>query len=64
MDFKVDRLHPEIAARAKQILQKWRVDDVKAKSAGAGTFYIWVSERMCIETTLCLLPRSSIGFSM
>ena len=38
----VDDLHPEIVARARQILDDLDLEKVKNVSAGAGTFYVWV----------------------
>ena len=42
-DFEVTTLHPEVAARAKEILQKYRLDDVRENSEAAAVFYQWVS---------------------
>lgn len=47
-NFDVTNLHPEVAAKAKEILQKYRVDDVREKSDAAATFYTWVSARIPI----------------
>ncbi|KAK2178828.1 hypothetical protein NP493_527g02003 [Ridgeia piscesae] len=41
LTFDVSKLHPEIVARCKQILDKYTVTQVQRVSAGAGTFYVW-----------------------
>ena len=40
--FDVKQLHPEIAARARGLLQAYRMEEIASKSAGAATFYAWV----------------------
>ena len=47
-DFEITKLHPEIAARAAQILAKHRQEIVTDISAGAGTFFMWVREMLTI----------------
>ncbi|XP_064609540.1 uncharacterized protein LOC135473611 [Liolophura sinensis] len=42
LEFDVDQLHPEIAARAAQILSEVELDDVRLISSGAAAFYVWV----------------------
>ncbi|KAK2168167.1 hypothetical protein NP493_1243g00005 [Ridgeia piscesae] len=39
--FNLKQVHPEIAARSKEILQHFRLDDVRDKSEGAAAFYVW-----------------------
>ena len=41
-NFDIVDLHPEVAARSKEILQKYRLDDVRNESATAATYYQWV----------------------
>ena len=42
LNFNITAVHPEIAARAKQILAAYELKDLQAVSPGAGTFYVWV----------------------
>ena len=42
-EFDLSALNFEIAASARRILAKYRLDDVQDTSAGAGTFYAWVN---------------------
>ena len=42
--FNFKQVHPEIAARSKEILQRFRLDDVRDKSEGAAAFYVWVND--------------------
>ena len=42
-DFNVDRLKPEAAVKAKNKLSGFELDFIRDVSAGAGTFYVWVS---------------------
>ena len=41
-NFDIVDLHPEVAARSKEILQKYRLDDVRNESATAAAYYQWV----------------------
>ena len=41
----MEETEPEIAARAKQLLSDWPVDDIRGKSDGAGVFHEWVCWR-------------------
>lgn len=43
MEFKVKDAKPEVAKEAKSILLKYDIDEVRDVSAGAATFYLWVS---------------------
>lgn len=47
--FDVNELHPEIASRAKSILQKFRLEDVAECSEGAACFYAWVRIIPCVK---------------
>lgn len=42
-EFKVEDLKIEVALKAKLIFQEYQLDDVRDVSAGAATFYVWVS---------------------
>ena len=42
-EFKVEKLSIELAMKAKQVLCRFTLDEVRDVSAGAGTFYVWVS---------------------
>lgn len=41
-DFQVSKLRIDIARKAKQLVRRFNVDDVRSVSAGAATFYVWV----------------------
>jgi hypothetical protein len=41
-DFQVNKLRIDIARKAKQLVRRFNVDDVRSVSAGAATFYVWV----------------------
>ena len=41
-EFKVEKLNIELAMKAKQVLEKFSLDEVRDVSAGGGTFYVWV----------------------
>ena len=43
MDFDIVNLHPEVAARSKEVLQKYRSEDVRKENEAAFTYYQWVS---------------------
>ena len=42
-EFDLHSLSPEISARSDEILRKYELPEVSEKSAGAATFYAWVS---------------------
>jgi len=42
-EFKVENLAIEIAVRVRTILAPFELDEVRDVSAGAATFYVWVS---------------------
>ena len=42
-EFKVEKLVIDIAMKSKQVLERFTLDEVRDVSAGAGTFYVWVS---------------------
>ena len=43
-DFRADSVSMDIASAAKRILSQYEVDEVRDVSAGAATFFVWVSE--------------------
>ena len=43
MTFDANNVKPEQAARCREIIDQYTVQDVQAVSAGAATFYVWVS---------------------
>ena len=43
MTFDTKAVHPELMARCKEILDEFSVTEVQKISAGAGTFFVWVS---------------------
>ena len=43
INFDIVDLHPEVAARSKEILQKYRLDDVRNENEAAAIYYQWVS---------------------
>ena len=43
LDLNIQTLHPEILARVDQILNGLNLKQVQHISAGAATFYVWVS---------------------
>ena len=43
-EFKVKKLNIEVAMKAKQVLGRFSLDEVRDVSAWAGTFYVWVSK--------------------
>ena len=42
-DFKVENLKIEPATKARNKLKGYELDFIRDVSAGAGTFYVWVS---------------------
>ena len=60
MKFDIKKVHPELMARCKEVLDKYTVTEVQTVSAGAGTFYVWVSEQyftvqyVCVCVCVCL----------
>ena len=44
MEFDPSKVHPEITARSKEILDQVELREIQAVSAGAGTFYVWVGD--------------------
>lgn len=43
LELKTDSLTDNIVQRAKALLEKFALDEVRDISAGAATFYVWVS---------------------
>ena len=43
LELKSDSLAASVAKRGKTLLGKFELDDVRDISAGAATFYVWVS---------------------
>ena len=46
MKFDTRKVHLELMARCRQVLDEYNMTEVQTISAGAGTFYVWVSESM------------------
>lgn len=46
LEYDPDKMLMPTASRAKELLSKYGLDDVRDVSAGAATFYVWVST-MC-----------------
>ena len=44
----IERLHPEIVARAKQLLTGFQFPQVQRVSSGAALFFMWVSDECVI----------------
>ena len=42
MDFDIDSVHIDIAAKAHEVLSKFKVADLQPVSHAAATFYVWV----------------------
>ena len=59
LEFEPHKLNPKVAARAKDLFGGFSLDDVRDVSAGAATFYLWVSAYIPPQnfqaTCLCLV---------
>ena len=44
IDFQVEKLRMDVAQKAKQKIQEYELDFIRDLSAGAATFYVWVSQ--------------------
>lgn len=42
MTFESSNVHPEIAARAREMLAPYELSKVKSVSSSVATFYVWV----------------------
>ena len=47
MKFDTRKVHLELMARCREVLDEYTMAEVQTVSAGAGTFYVWVSEPPC-----------------
>lgn len=47
MEFRVNELKYELAMEVKNILSQYSLSDARDVSAGAATFYLWVSYLRC-----------------
>ena len=45
MKFDASNVEPKLAARCREIIGVYTVEEVQAVSAGAATFYVWVSSQ-------------------
>ena len=41
-DRKIEKIGLDVALGAKEMLRGLQIEEVRAKSAGAATFYVWV----------------------
>ena len=46
----INRIGLDVALGAKAILRDLRIEDVRLKSAGAATFYVWVGDQSFLST--------------
>ena len=64
LDFNIEQVHPEIAARSKAMLEEedLSLEKVQAVSSGAGTFWVWV-RHLCIITTVFSFIWENVNIS-
>ena len=43
LDFNITQIHPDKVSKSNAILERYRLAEVQTVSAGAATFYVWVS---------------------
>ena len=55
----MEKLNIEVAMKAKQVLHKFTLDEVRDVSAGGGTFYVWVNCNSAFNDTICRSPIKS-----
>jgi CBS-domain-containing membrane protein len=51
MDFDIDSVHPDIAAKARQVLSEHKLATLQPVSQAAATFYVWVGLKRFIGLT-------------
>ena len=50
LDFDITSVDPEIAARCREILEDFELEDIQEVSPALGTFYVWVNLRIHFTT--------------
>ena len=62
---KIEKIGLDVALGAKEMLRGLQIEEVRAKSAGAATFYVWVctTEVVCIRTVQCSCTANTVSFS-
>ena len=60
-EFRVDLLSIELAVTAKCVYEKFSKTEVRDTSAGAATFYVWVSKKTNILGMVCQLKRLKLS---
>ena len=61
---KIEKIGLDVALGAKEMLRGLQIEEVRTKSAGAATFYVWVRtiEVACVRTVQCSCIANTVSF--